>query len=47
MSRLSSSLVAMLAALIPLGAATSADHDRYAVVIPGGLSFAEFRGYKA
>ena len=48
MSRLRSSLILIAPAMLAVlaGAAISAQ-DRYSLQVPGGLAFAEFRGYEA
>ena len=48
MSRLRASLLLIVPAMLAVlaGAAISA-HDRYTLQVPGGLAFAEFKGYEA
>jgi hypothetical protein len=37
--------ISVVALLLTFGGAAAADQDRYAVKVPGGLSFGEFKGY--
>lgn len=45
MKKLSISAMLIAAVLAPFGAAALGDQDRYALKVPGGLSFSEFKGY--
>ena len=38
-------MIATGAVLLALGGIALAEQDRYTLAVPGGLSFAEFRGY--